>query len=78
MPVKDYYQASLDLHRKFKGKIGVHAKMPVKSKDELATGYSTGVAAPCEAIAKDPEAAYLYTIKSNTVAVISDGSAVLG
>lgn len=78
MPVKDYYQASLDLHRKFKGKIGIHAKMPVKSKDDLATVYSPGVAAPCEAIAKDPEAAYTYTIKSNTVAVISDGSAVLG
>lgn len=78
MPVKDYYQASLDLHRKFKGKIGIDAKMPVKSKDDLATVYSPGVAAPCEAIAKDPEAAYTYTIKSNTVAVISDGSAVLG
>jgi malate dehydrogenase (oxaloacetate-decarboxylating) len=78
MPVKDYYQASLDLHRKFKGKIGIHAKMPVKTKHDLATVYSPGVAAPCEAIAKDPEAAYTYTIKSNTVAVISDGSAVLG
>lgn len=78
MPVKDYYAASLALHKKFKGKIGIRSKMPVKTKDDLATVYSPGVAAPCEAIAKDQEAVYEYTIKSNTVAVISDGSAVLG
>ncbi len=74
----DYYAASLALHKKYKGKISIRAKMPVNTTDDLATVYSPGVAAPCEAIAKDPEAAYVYTIKSNTVAVVSDGSAVLG
>jgi malate dehydrogenase (oxaloacetate-decarboxylating) len=78
MPVKDYYAASLALHIKHKGKIAVRSKIPVKTKDDLSTVYSPGVAAPCLEIAKNPEAAYLYTIKSNTVAVISDGSAVLG
>lgn len=52
--------------------------MPVRTKDDLSTVYSPGVAAPCEAIARDPEAVWEYTIKSNTVAVVSDGSAVLG
>lgn len=74
----DYYQKSLELHRRYKGKITVRSKMPIRTKDDLATVYSPGVAAPCREIAKDPAAAYEYTIKSNTVAVISDGSAVLG
>ena len=74
----DYFAESLKLHRLHKGKIAVSGKMPVETKDDLSTVYSPGVAAPCEAIAKDPEAAYEYTIKGNTVAVVSDGSAVLG
>jgi len=74
----DYFKASLELHRRFKGKIAVVAKMPVRSKDDLATVYSPGVAEPCRAIAADPEAAYEYTIKGNTVAVVTDGTAVLG
>ncbi|MBU6340735.1 MAG: NADP-dependent malic enzyme [Bacteroidetes bacterium] len=78
MPVKDFYQASLDLHRQYKGKISLQAKMAVTTKEDLSTVYSPGVAAPCQAIAENPEDAYTYTIKSNTVAVVSDGSAVLG
>jgi len=74
----DYFAASLALHRKHHGKIAIRGKMPVNTKDDLSTVYSPGVAAPCEAIAKDPEAVWDYTIKSNTVAVVSDGSAVLG
>ncbi|MDO8970799.1 MAG: NADP-dependent malic enzyme [Saprospiraceae bacterium] len=74
----DYYQASLELHEKNKGKISVRGKMPVNTKDDLATVYSPGVAAPCEAIRDNVAEVYRYTIKSNTVAVVSDGSAVLG
>ena len=78
MSVKDYYAESLNLHRKHKGKIAIRSKVLVRTKDDLSIVYSPGVAAPCLAIAKDPEAAYEYTIKSNMVAVITDGSAVLG
>jgi malate dehydrogenase (oxaloacetate-decarboxylating) len=78
MSVKDYYAESLALHRKHKGKIAIRSKVLVRTKDDLSTVYSPGVAAPCLEIEKDPENAYIYTIKSNTVAVISDGSAVLG
>lgn len=78
MSVKNYSEESLDLHKKYKGKIGIRLKMPVNTKDDLATVYSPGVAAPCEAIRDRPEDVYKYTIKSNTVAVVTDGSAVLG
>ena len=78
MAVKNYSDESLALHKKYKGKIGIRLKMPVNTKDDLATVYSPGVAAPCEAIRDRPEDVYKYTIKSNTVAVVSDGSAVLG
>jgi malate dehydrogenase (oxaloacetate-decarboxylating) len=74
----DYFKAALELHRKFKGKIAIRSKMPVRTKDDLATVYSPGVAEPCRAIAADPEAVYEYTIKGNTVAVVTDGTAVLG
>ncbi|MCC7505092.1 MAG: NADP-dependent malic enzyme [Saprospiraceae bacterium] len=74
----DYFQKSLDLHKKHKGKIEVQPKVPVNTTDDLATVYSPGVAAPCELIAANPDAVYEYTIKANTVAVVSDGSAVLG
>jgi malate dehydrogenase (oxaloacetate-decarboxylating) len=78
MPVKDYSNDSLILHRKHKGKIAIRSKIAVKTKEDLSIVYSPGVAAPCLAIAANPEAAYEYTIKANTVAVVSDGSAVLG
>ena len=57
---------------------GNNRKAHVNSREDLAIAYTPGVAEPCKVIAKDPEAAYKYTIKSNTVAVVSDGSAVLG
>ncbi|MCB0528692.1 MAG: NADP-dependent malic enzyme [Lewinellaceae bacterium] len=78
MAIKDFTKASLDLHEQHKGKISVRSKMPVTTQDDLSTVYSPGVAAPCQAIADNPEDVYKYTIKGNTVAVVSDGSAVLG
>lgn len=62
----------------WRGKLETVSKVPVKTREDLALAYTPGVAEPCRAIEKDPEAAYQYTIKSNTVAVVSDGSAVLG
>ena len=73
-----YDDASLDLHEKMHGKLRVETTVPLETKDDLARAYTPGVAAPCLAIAKDPEAVWKYTIKSHTVAVITDGSAVLG
>jgi len=73
----DYNQKSLELHEKYQGKWGITAKVPLETKDDLSTFYSPGVAAPCLEIAKKPEKLALYTSKKNTVAVISDGSAVL-
>lgn len=73
-----YEKASLALHAKHRGKLEVRSKVPLESRDDLSTAYTPGVAAPCEAIAKDPELAYTHTMKANTVAVVSDGSAVLG
>lgn len=69
---------ALNLHEKWNGKLETTSKCTVKSREDLALAYTPGVAEPCKVIAKDPEAAYKYTIKSNTVAVVSDGSAVLG
>jgi malate dehydrogenase (oxaloacetate-decarboxylating) len=74
----DYYKAALELHKKHKGKIAITPKMAVNTKDDLATVYSPGVAEPCRAIAADPATVYDYTIKGNTVAVVTDGTAVLG
>ncbi|TXF89025.1 NADP-dependent malic enzyme [Neolewinella aurantiaca] len=74
----DYFQESLNLHRSLKGKIRVSPKMDVRSKDDLSLVYSPGVAEPCRAIAENPDDVYKYTIKSNTVAIVTDGSAVLG
>ena len=64
--------------KKWNGKLDTVSKVQVKTREDLALAYTPGVAEPCKVIAKDPEAAYRYTIKSNTVAVVSDGSAVLG
>lgn len=74
----DYYKESLIMHEKHKGKMAVSSKVSVNNKDDLSTAYTPGVAEPCRQIAANPEDVYRYTNKSNTVAVISDGSAVLG
>ncbi|MEL7654615.1 MAG: malic enzyme-like NAD(P)-binding protein [Bacillota bacterium] len=74
----DYYKESLKLHEENKGKLAVVSKVPLKNKDDLSTAYTPGVAEPCREIHRDPELVYKYTAKGNTVAVISDGSAVLG
>lgn len=71
-------EKALMLHEEWKGKLNTVSKVPVKSKEDLALAYTPGVAEPCKVIAENPDAAYTYTIKSNTVAVVSDGSAVLG
>ena len=66
------------LHEQWNGKLEVISKVPVKSREDLSIAYTPGVAEPCKVIAQDKEAAYKYTMKANTVAVVSDGSAVLG
>ncbi len=71
-------EKALMLHEKWNGKLETVSKAPVASREDLALAYTPGVAEPCRAIAADPEEAYRYTIKSNTIAVVSDGSAVLG
>lgn len=74
----DYFQQSLFLHEKLRGKIRIQPKMEIASTEDLALLYSPGVAEPCVKIAEDVSNVYKYTIKRNTVAVVSDGSAVLG
>lgn len=71
-------EKALALHKEWNGKIETTPKCEVKSREDLALAYTPGVAEPCKVIVEDKEAAYQYTIKSNTVAVVSDGSAVLG
>lgn len=71
-------EKSLFLHKEWQGKLETIAKSPVKSREDLSIAYTPGVAEPCKRIAENPEDAYVYTMKANTVAVISDGSAVLG
>jgi len=75
---KDYNKLALALHKKLGGKIGLVSKAPLKTRDDWSTMYTPGVAAVSAHVAKKPKDARLYTIKKNTVAVISDGSAVLG
>ncbi len=72
------YEKALEMHEKWNGKLETVAKSPVKSREDLSIAYTPGVAEPCNVIAKDREAAYKYTMKANTIAVVSDGSAVLG
>ena len=74
----DYFERSLILHEQLRGKISVHNKLPIGSRDDLSLAYTPGVARPCEVIAADPEQARKLTIKGNSVAVVTDGSAVLG
>ncbi len=71
-------EKALKLHEEWRGKLETVSKTPVKTREDLALAYTPGVAEPCKVIAQDKEAAYTYTWKSNTVAVVSDGSAVLG
>ncbi|HNF21382.1 MAG TPA: NADP-dependent malic enzyme [Saprospiraceae bacterium] len=74
----DYFKEALFLHKQLKGKISVQTKFTIKNRDDLSLVYSPGVAAPCLEIAEKPETVYDYTLKGNTVAIVSDGSAVLG
>ncbi len=71
-------EKALKLHEQWRGKLETISKTPVKTREDLSLAYTPGVAQPCKVIAQDKEAAYTYTWKSNTVAVVSDGSAVLG
>ena len=71
-------EQALKLHEEWQGKLETVSKSPVKSRQDLSLAYTPGVAEPCKVIAEDKEAAYRYTMKANTVAVVSDGSAVLG
>ncbi len=71
-------EKALKLHEEWNGKLEIVSKAPVKSNEDLSLAYTPGVAEPCKVIAQDKKAAYTYTMKANTVAVVSDGSAVLG
>ena len=71
-------EKALKMHEEWNGKLELTAKSPVKTREDMAIAYTPGVAEPCKVIAKDPDAVYTYTMKANTVAVVSDGSAVLG
>ena len=73
-----YYEQSLAIHKYLKGKIGIRNKMDVRTNEHLSLVYSPGVAAPCLEIEKNPETVWDYTMKSNCVAIVTDGSAVLG
>lgn len=74
----DYGERALIAHKEWNGKLETISKSPVRDRDALSIAYTPGVAEPCKVIAKDKEQAYAYTMKANTVAVVSDGSAVLG
>ena len=74
----NFFEKSLIVHEQLRGKISINSKIPIGSRDDLSVAYTPGVAAPCEKIAADPESAYKLTIKGNSVAVLTDGSAVLG
>ena len=74
----DYNQLALELHEKNQGKIEVVSKVEVKTRDDLSTAYTPGVAEPCRKIRDNADDVYKYTAKGNLVAVVSDGSAVLG
>ena len=69
---------ALEMHKKWNGKLETIPKSKVNTREDLAIAYTPGVAEPCKVIAENPEEAYTYTMKANTVAVVSDGSAVLG
>lgn len=74
----NYFEESIKKHKEFRGKLETISKVPLENKDDLSIYYSPGVAEPCREIARDKSKVYDYTLKANTVAVISDGTAVLG
>ena len=74
----DYNKAALEMHESHHGKVGIVSKVEVKTRDDLSTAYTPGVAEPCRRIKENPEDVYKYTFKSNMVAVVSNGTAVLG
>ncbi|MBR0147760.1 MAG: NADP-dependent malic enzyme [Lachnospiraceae bacterium] len=74
----DINQRALEAHKEWNGKLSINSKSPIKTREDLSIAYTPGVAEPCRVIAKEPDKAYEYTMKANTVAVVSDGSAVLG
>ena len=76
--IMDVKEKALELHREWNGKLDTVPKMDISTREDLALAYTPGVAEPCKVIAKDPAAVYEYTQKANTIAVVSDGSAVLG
>jgi len=76
--MSDYFQRSLDMHRTYRGKLAITSKVALHTRDDLALAYTPSVARPCEVIAENPDEAYKLTFKGNSVAVLSDGSAVLG
>ncbi|MCA9364696.1 MAG: NADP-dependent malic enzyme [Candidatus Moranbacteria bacterium] len=78
MSMKDYYSQSIELHKKHGGKIATATKVPLETRDDLSIAYSPGVAAVCKEIAQDSQKAKELTIKKNTIAIVSDGSAILG
>ena len=75
---KDYGKLSVSLHKKIVGKIAIASKTEIRNLDDLSTVYSPGVAEPCRQIVRDPKKVYQMTMKANAIAVVSDGSAVLG
>jgi malate dehydrogenase (oxaloacetate-decarboxylating) len=77
-PSDEIYQAALDLAEKHKGKLEIRSKVPLKTKQDLSRAYTPGVAEVCRKISKDKNLAYKYTLKANTIAIVTDGSAVLG
>src|SRR5690554_2090492 len=74
----NYYEIALEKHEEWKGKISVELKAPLETKEDLSNAYTPGVAQPCIEISKNKDDAYKYTWKGNIVAVVSDGTAVLG
>ncbi len=74
----NYYKKSLELHKNKKGKLEVNCKVPLKNKNDLSIAYTPGVAEPCRKIFKNPSDVYEYTIKGNSIAVVTNGTAVLG
>jgi malate dehydrogenase (oxaloacetate-decarboxylating) len=74
----DYAAESLRVHEKYKGKLSVKSRVAVNDKEDLSIAYTPGVAEPCRKIAEDKKEVFKYTIKGHTVAVVSDGTAVLG
>ncbi|MCC7565381.1 MAG: NAD-dependent malic enzyme, partial [Methanomicrobiaceae archaeon] len=72
------YREALQLHERHRGKLKIHSKVPLENRRDISRAYTPGVAEVCRAIQKDRNLAYRYTLKGNSVAIITDGSAVLG